>query len=80
MLHIAALLSHKKTERLGLLPVPASLPPVVFLPETPSRYILTEDILLAYADHVFEMYDVLEKTVLALPAMRIFRWTMRPSA
>ena len=39
---------------------------VVFLPETPSRYILTEDILLAYADHVFEMYDVLEKTVLCV--------------
>ena len=66
VLHIAALLSHKKTERLGLLPVPASLPPVVFLPETPSRYIFTEDILLAYADHVFEMYDVLEKTVLCV--------------
>ena len=66
VLHIAALLSHKKTERLGLLPVPASLPPVVFLPETPSRYILTEDILLAYTDHVFEMYDVLEKTVLCV--------------
>ena len=66
VLHIAALLSHKKTERLGLLPVPASLPPIVFLPETPSRYILTEDILLAYADHVFEMYDVLEKTVLCV--------------
>ena len=66
VLHIAALLSHKKTERLCLLPVPASLPPVVFLPETPSRYILTEDILLAYADHVFEMYDVLEKTVLCV--------------
>lgn len=66
VLHIAALLSHKKTERLGLLPVPASLPPVVFLPETPSRYILTEDILLAYADHMFEMYDVLEKTVLCV--------------
>ncbi len=66
VLHIAALLSHKKTERLGLLPVPASLPPVVFLPETPSRYILTEDILLSYADHVFELYDVLEKTVLCV--------------
>ena len=66
VLHIAALLSHKKTERLGLLPVPASLPPVVFLPDAPSRSILTEDILLAYADHVFEMYDVLEKTVLCV--------------
>ena len=63
VLHIAALLSRKKTERLGLLPIPASLPPLVFLPEDGRRYILTEDILLAYADHVFEMYDVLEKTV-----------------
>ena len=66
VLHIAALLSRKKTERLGLLPIPASLPPLVFLPEDGRRYILTEDILLAYADHVFEMYDVLEKTVLCV--------------
>ena len=63
VLHIAALLSHKKTERLGLLPVPASLPAVIFLPDDGQRYILTEDILLTYTNHVFEMYDVLEKTV-----------------
>ena len=63
VLHIAALLGHKKSERLGLLPVPASLPALVFLPGDQPRYVPIEDILLEYAGNVFEMYDVLEKTV-----------------
>ena len=63
VLHIAVLLSHKKNERLGLIPVPASLPPITFLPNDKRRYLMTEDILLALADSIFEMYDVLEKTV-----------------
>lgn len=65
VLHITALLSHKKTERLGLLPVPASLPPVVFLPETPCA-IFSPRTFCSPTDHVFEMYDVLEKTVLCV--------------
>lgn len=63
VLHIAVLLSHKKNERLGLIPVPASLPPITFLPNDKRRYLMTEDILLTFADSIFEMYDVLEKTV-----------------
>ena len=63
VLHIAVLLSHKKNERLGLIPVPASLPPITFLPNDKRRYLMTEDLLLAFADSIFEMYDVLEKTV-----------------
>lgn len=63
VLHIAVLLSHKKNERLGLIPVPASLPPITFLPNDKRRYLMTEDILLAFADSIFEMYDVLEKAV-----------------
>ena len=63
VLHIAALLGHKKNERLGLLPVPASLPALVFLPGDAVRYVPIEEILLEYVGHVFEMYDVLEKTV-----------------
>lgn len=63
VLHIAVLLSHKKNERLGLIPVPASLPPITFLPNDKRRYLMTEVILLAFADSIFEMYDVLEKTV-----------------
>ena len=63
VLHIAALLGHKKSERLGLLPVPASLPALVFLPGDGTRYVPIEEILLEYTGNVFEMYDVLEKTV-----------------
>ena len=57
VLHIAVLLSHKKNERLGLIPVPASLPPITFLPNDKRRYLMTEDILLAFADSIFEMYS-----------------------
>ncbi len=63
VLHIAALLKRKKNELLGLIPVPASLPPLVFLPGDNGRYVPVENILCEYADSVFSMYDVLEKTV-----------------
>ena len=63
MLHIGVLLSRKKGETFGLLPVPASLPPLVFLPGDKGRYVSIETILYEYADSVFGMYDVLEKVV-----------------
>ncbi len=63
VLHIAALLKRKKNELLGLIPVPASLPPLVFLPGDKGRYVPIESILCEYAGNVFSMYDVLEKTV-----------------
>ena len=63
VIHVGALLSRKKNEVLGLIPVPVSLPAVVYLPETMGRYVLLEEILLFYADTVFEMYDVLEKVL-----------------
>ncbi len=63
VLHIAALLKKKKNELLGLIPVPASLPPLVFLPGDEGRYVPIEAILCEYAGTVFSMYDVLEKTV-----------------
>lgn len=63
LIHVGALLGKKKNELLGLIPVPASLPPVVRLPENDGRYVLMEEILLAYAGTVFEMYDVLEKVL-----------------
>ena len=61
--HIAALLGHKKTERLGLLPVPSALPALVFLPGRGGRYMPIETLLYEYADQVFGMYDMLEKTI-----------------
>ncbi len=63
MLHIGVLLSRKKGETFGLLPVPASLPPLIFLPGDTGRYVSVESVLYEYADNVFGMYDVLEKVV-----------------
>ncbi len=64
--YVAALLSRKKNEVLGLIPVPASLPAVIYLPEAPGRYVLLEEVLLFYADTVFDMYDVLEKVLFCI--------------
>lgn len=63
VLHVGVLLGHKKNELLGLIPVPASLPRVVKLPGGQGRYLLVEELLLAYAGTVFEMYDVLERVI-----------------
>lgn len=63
VIHVGVLLGKKKGKMLGLIPVPSSLPTVVCLPENEGRYVLLEEILLAYADTVFEMYDVLEKVL-----------------
>ena len=63
MLHIGVLLSRKKGETFGLLPVPASLPALIFLPGDGGRYVSVESVLYGYADNVFGMYDVLEKVV-----------------
>ena len=63
MLHIGVLLSRKKGETFGLLPVPASLPALIFLPGDGGRYVSVESVLYEYADNVFGMYDVLEKVV-----------------
>ena len=66
VLHVGVLLGRKKGETLGLIPVPSSLPPVVYLQEKEGRYVLLEEILLAYAGIVFSMYDVLEKTLFCI--------------
>ncbi len=66
VLHVGVLLGKKKGEMLGLIPVPASLPTVIRLSDSKARYILLPDLLLLYADRVFNMYDVLEKTLLCV--------------
>lgn len=63
VIHVGVLLGKKKNETLGLIPAPASLPAVVLLDGEQGRFVLLEEILFAYADTVFEMYDVLEKVI-----------------
>lgn len=66
VLHAAAILRFKNKEVFGVIPVPAALPSVLFLPGTGLRYIQMEDILLAHLDRVFEPYEVTEKVLLCI--------------
>lgn len=63
VLHVGALLRDKRGEMFGFIPVPASLPEVVFLPGAQVRYIHTADILLSQVEKIFRGYEVVEKTV-----------------
>lgn len=64
--YVGALLTRKKNEVLGLIPVPVSLPKVISLPENRGRYVLLEEVVQAHAHTVFGMYDVLEKVLFCI--------------
>ncbi len=66
VLHIAILLKRKKKITLGIIPVPVSLPKQIFLPGKSIRYILLEEIILAYVDKVFDMYSIVDKSVICV--------------
>ena len=51
---------------LGIIPVPNALGRFVFLPECQTHFILMEDLILEYADEIFKMYSVIEKTIICV--------------
>ena len=63
VLHVGALLRDKRGEVFGVIPMPASLPQVLFLPGAEVRYVKTPDIVLRYIEKIFRNYEVVEKTV-----------------
>lgn len=63
-LHILVRLSFEDRNLLGLLPVPASLPPYLVLPDDGLRYILTEDILIGKVSTLFTGFRVQSKAVI----------------
>ena len=63
VLHVGALLKDKRGEVFGVIPMPASLPQVLFLPGADVRYVKMPDILLSQIEKVFSNYEVVEKTV-----------------
>ena len=55
------------TERcFGLVPIPRNLPPYIQLEERGLRYLLTEQLVLHFADQLFETYQVEEKCVISV--------------
>ena len=61
VIHIGVMLRHKNKEIFGVIPVPASLPPLFYLPGTETRCIRTENIIFEYAESIFDPYTVKEK-------------------
>lgn len=58
-LYVGMVLSRKKKKVFGLIPVPAGISKIVFLPNKRKiRYVMAEDIIATYADKVFDGYNV----------------------
>ncbi len=64
--YIAVMLETKEGNRFGMIPVPKSLPRVIYLPGGSVRYVLMEKLLLHNVDKVFDRYHIVEKTVLSV--------------
>lgn len=65
-LYIAVTLQRAQMHTFGLVPIPSSLPRVLFLPGGGVRYILLEDFLVEYVDLLFDMYNVTDRTILSV--------------
>ncbi len=65
---LAIALSLKKGSQkfFGLVLLPKALPPYLLLEERGVRYVLTEQIVQAYADGLFEGYQVVEKCIISV--------------
>ena len=64
--HQSTCLLYTSRDSFGFLPVPTSLPPFLRLEERGLHYILLEDLLLSYADQIFDQFTVTEKAVVAV--------------
>lgn len=62
-LHIGAWLEYKNNPMFAVIPVPAALPEVIFLPGGETRYIRTEEVILEHVSQIFKSDTILEKTV-----------------
>ncbi len=56
----------KTKDGFAILPIPSSIPDVLYLPGAGVRYIGIEDVLLELADVVFDTYTVLEKVQICI--------------
>jgi polyphosphate kinase len=65
-LNVGVRLETKEGKRFGLIPVPKSLPRLLYLPGGSVRYVRMEEIILENADRVFDRCEMVEKTVLSV--------------
>lgn len=65
-LHIIVMIKIKETTSFGIIPVPQSLPKVLFLPGENVRYILMEKIIFEYTNKILDMFEITDKTIIAV--------------
>ena len=61
--HVAVELQKKKRTIMGLIPMPAALPALLFLPGQGIRYVHLEDVICRYAEEAFPAYPVLSRNI-----------------
>ena len=61
--HVAVELQKKKRTIMGLIPMPAALPSLLFLPGKGIRYVHLEDVICRYAEEAFPAYPVLSRNI-----------------
>jgi polyphosphate kinase 1 len=66
VIHIGAMLRYKSKEVFSVVPVPAVLPEIVFLPGNEVRYIKTADIILENIKQVYSLHIISEKVLLCI--------------
>ena len=65
-LNIMLILKNGSEILYGLIPVPSSLPKIIYFPNNEMRFILLEKIIYEYANEVFSNYKVEFKTILSV--------------
>jgi polyphosphate kinase 1 len=66
-IYIFLLLKDKSNKKMfGMIPLPSTLPKLIFTPGNKLEYILLEDILLEYSQEVFDSYRILEKNIISV--------------
>ena len=61
--HVAVELQKKKCTIMGLIPMPAALPSLLFLPGQGIRYVHLEEVICRYAEEAFPAYPVLSRNI-----------------
>ncbi len=65
-LSIALILNGDGKKMLGILPIPDALPAFLRLEGRGVHYVLTEEILLAYADKIFDQFEIADSAIICV--------------
>lgn len=65
-LNIFMKMKDKEQTSFGVIPVPQSLPDLIYLPGNSIRYIKIEHIIVEYAQFVFDRFSILDSTIISV--------------